>query len=81
MSFAGRGMHIGGSVVHDARKVGVLEFVTNSAHERAAHYREHAAKLRKMAETEPGRRLRNNLLSLADQYDGLADSATVELAD
>jgi hypothetical protein len=62
-------MHIGGSVVHDARKAGALKFVTNSAHERAAHYREHTAKLRKMAETEPGRRLRNNLLSLADQYE------------
>ena len=62
---------------HDTRKAGILEFVANSAHERAAHYREHAAKLRQMAETEHGR-LRNNLLSLADQYDGLADSATVK---
>ncbi len=65
-------------MAHDTRKAGVLEFVTNSAHERAAHYREHAAQLRKMAETEPSGRLRNNLLSLADQYDGLADSATVK---
>jgi hypothetical protein len=73
-------MRIGGSMGHYTRKAGVLEFVANSAHERAAHYREHAAKLRKMAETEPGRRLRNNLLSLADQYDGLADSVTVKPA-
>jgi hypothetical protein len=70
----------GGSMAHDARKAGILEFVTNSAHERAAHYREHAAKLRKMAEKEGARRLRNNLLRLADQYDGLADRATVKPA-
>ena len=69
-------MHgIGGSMAHETRKAGVLEFVTNAAHERAAHYREHASQLREM---ESVGRLRNNLLSLADQYDGLADSATVK---
>jgi hypothetical protein len=67
-------------MAHDTRNAGVLEFVTNSAHERAAHYREHAAKLRKMAKTERAGRLRNNLLSFADQYDGLADSAAVKPA-
>jgi hypothetical protein len=65
-------------MAHDARKSWTLEFIANSAQERVTHYREHAAKLRKMAETEPAGPLRKNLLSLADQYDGLADSMTIK---
>jgi hypothetical protein len=39
---------------------------------RAAHYREQAEKLRDMAEAEPNRELRNQLLALAAQYDDRA---------
>jgi hypothetical protein len=67
-------------MAHETRKTGVLDFVTHAAHERAAHYREHAAQLRKMAEKESTGRLRNNLLSLADQYEELAARAAVRLS-
>ena len=50
------------SMAHETQKTGVLDFVTNAAHERAAHYREHASQLRKMADKESAGRLRNNLL-------------------
>jgi len=57
---------------------GVLQFVANSAQERAAHYREKAAQLRTMAEAESIGRLRDGLLSLADQYDGFAATIRVK---
>ena len=77
--FAARGKYAGRqNVAHETRKTGILDFVTNSAHERAAHYREHAAKLREMAEKESAGRLRTNLLSLADQYEGLAAKAAIK---
>jgi hypothetical protein len=57
---------------------GVLEFVANSAQERAAHYREQAAQLRTMAEAESIGHLRNGLLSLADQFDGFAATINVK---
>jgi len=41
---------------------------------RSAHYREQAARLRTMGEQEPLGRLREQLLSVAQQYDELADS-------
>ena len=44
--------------------------------ERAAHYREQAIKLRQMAEAEPPGKIRDQLLDLADQYEGLAKSVT-----
>jgi hypothetical protein len=66
------------SMAHEPRKTGVLDFVTHAAHERAAHYREHASQLRKMAAKENAGRLRNNLQSLADQYEDLADGAAVK---
>jgi hypothetical protein len=42
------------------------------ASKRAGHYREQALELRKMADHEPGAKLRADLLDLADKYDGLA---------
>lgn len=39
--------------------------------ERAQHYRERAARIRGMAETEPHAKSREDLLTLADQYDRL----------
>ena len=68
-------------MAHETRKTGILDFVAHAAHERAAHYREHASQLRKMAEKESAGRLRNNLLSLADQYEGLAAKAAIKPAD
>jgi hypothetical protein len=59
------------------RRAEVLEFAANAAQGRATHYREHASQLRKMAETETPGRLRNGILKLAEQYEGLA--ATVEI--
>jgi hypothetical protein len=53
---------------------GVLEFVTNSVQNRAAHYRERASHLRAMAVAEPIGRLRESLTELAQQFEDLADS-------
>jgi hypothetical protein len=41
--------------------------------QRAAHYYDQADKLREMAEVEPGAKLREQLLMLADEYQKLAD--------
>ena len=41
---------------------------------RSAHYREQAARLRGLSEQEPVGTLREELLSVARQYDELADS-------
>src|SRR5437870_1790977 len=49
--------------------------VANAEHTRAVHYREQADQLRGMAQAESIARLRDNLLSLAEQYDRLAASA------
>jgi hypothetical protein len=42
--------------------------------QRAAHYRDQADKMRKMAATEPLEGMRARLSALADQYQALADS-------
>ena len=57
--------------------LGVLDFVANSVHIRAAHYRQRAAHLRGMAEAEPVGRLREKLAELADQFEDLADILTI----
>jgi hypothetical protein len=43
------------------------------AAERAVHYRQEAEKFRQMAQTELDGQIRESLLSLAKQYDYLAD--------
>jgi hypothetical protein len=43
------------------------------APERAARYRQEAARFRRLAETEPDDRLRQSLLDIAQQYEDLAD--------
>ena len=50
----------------------VLQFVAERASSRAALFRERAAQLRAMAEDEPLKRVRDKLLDIADQYEGLA---------
>ena len=56
------------------RSVGVIDLVVHAAQARSAHYREKAVQLREMAGRERAGKLRDNLLELADKYDGLADS-------
>ena len=61
-------------MAHDARKAGF----SNSSQTQLASAQPITENTRpSFGKTEHGR-LRNNLLSLADQYDGLADSATVK---
>jgi hypothetical protein len=54
------------------READTIELIASRGHSRALKYRERAAQLRAMAETETVHRVRDNLLNLADQYDGLA---------
>lgn len=49
-----------------------LSLVARRARSRAGNYRERASQLRAMAEIETIERVRDRLLSLADQYDRLA---------
>ena len=53
---------------------GVLEYLATAVHLRAASYRDKAAVLRSMAEAEPIAKLRNRLLDLSRQFEGMADS-------
>ena len=57
----------------DERLAGVLAFVENASHVREAYYRDKAARLRELAETEPLARYRKQLIELAEQYEALAD--------
>jgi hypothetical protein len=41
--------------------------------ERARHYREHAAQLRRMADAAPNKTLAAELRAVADQYERLAE--------
>jgi hypothetical protein len=50
--------------------------MTAGAAERVARYRQEAEKFRKLAQTENDGSLREELLSLAKQYDALADGLT-----
>ena len=58
----------------DIGDAGILEFFATAAHARAAGYRERAAQLREMAESEPIGRLRERLLDLSRQFEALASS-------
>ena len=51
-----------------------MDFPTRSARERAAHYEREAEKFRRMAEAETVDHIRAQLVSVADQYQWLADS-------
>ena len=64
--------------IDDPWKTSVSELVRKAPHERAAHYREQATRLRELAEAETGQKLRQDLLSLADQYDALACGVPVQ---
>ena len=55
-------------------ELGVLAFVQNAARVRETYYRDKAARLRELAETEPLARFRKKLIDLADQFDALADT-------
>ena len=50
----------------------VLAFVENASHVREAYYRDKAARLRELAETEPLARYRKKLFELAAEFDALA---------
>ena len=58
----------------DDRTAGAIGSILLSAtaQSRAIDYRERSAQFRELAETEADDRLRNQLLYLAAQYDGLA---------
>ena len=51
-----------------------VDFPSRSAKERAAHYLQEAAKFRRMADTEDVGYIRVQLISVAEQYQRLADS-------
>ena len=51
-----------------------MDFSSRSAKERAAHYEREAEKFRRMAEAETVGHIRAQLVSVAEQYQGLADS-------
>ena len=59
-------------------RLGALEFLSNATREREARYRERAAYLRMMADDEPLGRLRNRLTDLAEQFEQLAETITIE---
>jgi hypothetical protein len=59
---------------------GALHFAATAAGIRAQNYREHAAQLRRMAETAPTTKVRDKLLDLANQFERLAETVTVLLA-
>ena len=54
----------------------VIELARNRRLTRGENYRERAAQLRGMAETETIDRVRDDLLRLADQYEGIAAQLT-----
>lgn len=54
--------------------VGVLAFIQNASHVRETNYRDKAARLRELAETEPLARFRKKLIGLAEQFEELADT-------
>jgi len=54
------------------READVIELATSRGQSRAVNYRERAAQLRAMAETETIDRVHDDLLQLAGQYDVLA---------
>ena len=54
------------------RTLGAVEFVMTASRNRAASYRERAASLSELADSEPIGRLRLQLQDLADQYEDLA---------
>ena len=58
----------------NARSAGILAFIANASHFRETYYRDKAAGLREMAETEPLVRFRKQLIDLAEQYEVLADT-------
>jgi hypothetical protein len=58
-------------------RLGALEFLSNAARAREAHYRERAAHLRTMADDEPLGRLRDRLTDLAEQFEQLAETITI----
>ena len=58
-------------------ELGIFAFLSHSAQERVAHYRERGAHLRGMAEAEPIGGLRNKLIELAKQFEQLADRITI----
>ena len=58
--------------VHRRVAAGAVEFVESASRQRAAGYRERAADLKTMAQSEPNRKRRAQLAALADQYWELA---------
>lgn len=62
----------------DFRPLDALRFVERAGRARIARYREQAADFRKLAQSEPLGRLRNELLKLAQRYDALAEDVTTK---
>ncbi len=60
--------------VNPWRTLGAIEFVEINSRRRAMTYRERAANLSTLADTEPNASLRTKLLELATQYEELAKS-------
>ena len=58
---------------------GALYFAATAAASRAQSYREHAAQLRRIAKTAPMSQIRDKLLDLANQFEGLAETAADRL--
>lgn len=58
----------------DEDNAGLLGYLAGAVQVRAAGHRDKAATLRQMAETEPVNKLRNRLLDLSRQFEGMADS-------
>ena len=51
-----------------------MDFPSKSVRERAAHYEQDAEKFRRMAAAEPVEHIRQELLGVAEQYQGLVDT-------
>ena len=63
------------------RTLGAIEFVETTSRRRAMIYRERAANLSTLADTEPNGSLRAKLLQLSTQYEELAESLAVSRAE
>ena len=67
--------------VNPWKALGAIEFAETNARRRAMTYRERAANLSTLADTEPNGSLRAKLLQLSTQYEELAESLAVSRAE
>jgi len=63
--------------VNTWKTLGAIEFVETTSRRRAITYRERAASLSTLADTEPNGSLRTKLLQLSTQYEELAENLVV----